>query len=75
MRYPDAFDWHGCETVRFKPDKLIGGATVGETRMDADGIFLNFEDGRIGQRCDPKDPDAIREILEFARARGYRAEA
>ena len=38
MHYPDAFDWHGCEAVQFNPDKLSGRATVGATRMDADGV-------------------------------------
>ena len=38
----DLIDWHGCEAVQFDPLKLGGRATVGNTRMDADGVLINF---------------------------------
>ncbi|ADW68967.1 DUF433 domain-containing protein [Granulicella tundricola] len=77
QRQTDQFDWHGCKAVQFDPEKLGGRATVGTTRMDADGIFLNFEDGlsidELHHHFD-SDKEAIREILEFAKSRGYKAE-
>ena len=76
MRFPDAFDWHGCEAVQFNPDKLSGRATVGATRIDADGIFLNYEDGLSVEELHQhfgSDKDAIRQIIEFGRSRGFKA--
>jgi uncharacterized protein (DUF433 family) len=41
----DLIDWHGCEAVCFDPERLSGRATVGNSRMDADGVLINFEGG------------------------------
>jgi hypothetical protein len=38
-RFPDKYDWRGCEAVQFDPLKLSGRATVENTRMDADAIL------------------------------------
>jgi uncharacterized protein (DUF433 family) len=71
----DLFDWHGCEAVRFDPEKLGGRATVGNSRMDADGVLLNYEDGMTAEEISQAfhtDLDAIRIILKFAEARFLR---
>ena len=39
--FRDLIDWHGCDAVQFDPEKLGGRATVGNTRMDADGVLIN----------------------------------
>jgi len=44
-RFPDKYDWHGCDVVQFNPRKLGGRATVRNTRMDADGVLINYEGG------------------------------
>jgi len=41
----DLIDWHGCDAVQFDPEKLSGRATVGASRLDADTVLLNYEDG------------------------------
>jgi uncharacterized protein (DUF433 family) len=64
----DIIDWHGCEAVQFDPDRLGGRATVGESRMDADGVILNYEDGMsVDELYDHfhVDKDAIRSIIAF----------
>jgi len=77
-RQLDLFDWHGCEAVRFDPEKLGGRATVGNSRMDADGILLNYEDGMSPEEISDAfgtDLDAIHTILAFAKARDLKATA
>ncbi len=74
----DLFDWHGCEAVQFDPEKLGGRATVGDSRMDADGILLNFLDGMTAEEISHAfhtDLEAIRIILKFAEIRFSRASA
>jgi uncharacterized protein (DUF433 family) len=39
------YDWKGCTAVQFGPEKLGGRATVGNARMDADGVLINFGSG------------------------------
>jgi uncharacterized protein (DUF433 family) len=65
----DRYDWHRCEAVQFDPEKLGGRATVGDTRMDADGILINFESGlTVDQIVESFDVrrEAVEEILAFA---------
>jgi uncharacterized protein (DUF433 family) len=68
-RQSDLIDWHGCQAVQFDPEKLGGRATVGATRMDADGILVNYESGmtpeEIGEAFNI-NLEAVREILAFA---------
>ncbi len=76
FRYSDKYDWRGCEAVQFNPRKLGGRATVEDTRMDADGVLDNYEDGlsveeiseSYGVNC-----DAVEKILEFAATKGLKA--
>lgn len=41
----DEFDWRGCEVVQWDPEKLHGRANVAGTRMFADSILENYDDG------------------------------
>ena len=71
-RFPDTFDWHGCEAVQFDPAKLGGRATVGNTRMDADGILINFESGLSVDEIVESfgvERRAVEQILAFAASR------
>lgn len=77
-RFPDKNDWHGCEAVQFDPLKLGGRATVEDTRMDADGILDNFEDGlTIDEIVEENGVNrvAVEKILAFAASRGLKATA
>lgn len=65
----DQIDWHGCEAVQFNPERLSGRATVGHSRMDADGVLINFEGGLsvdeiVNSFGVPKE--AVEKILAFA---------
>jgi len=71
-RFPDKYDWHGCDAVEFDPLKLGGRATVGNTRMDADGVLINYESGLSVDEIVESfgvDRQAVEEILEFAASR------
>jgi uncharacterized protein (DUF433 family) len=75
-QFPDKYDWHGCDAVRFDPEKLGGRATVGNTRMDADGILDNFEDGLSVDEIVESygvDRQAVEKILAFAALKGLKA--
>jgi len=64
----DLIDWHGCTAVQFDPKKLGGKATVGNTRLDADTVIANYEDGMsIDELYDHfhADKDAMRTIIAF----------
>ncbi len=77
-RFPDKHDWYGCDAVEFDPEKLGGRATVGNTRMDADGILDNFEDGLTVDEIVESygvSREAVEKILEFAAAKGLMATA
>ena len=69
--FPDRFDWRGCEAVQFNPQKLGGRATVGNTRMDADGVLINFQSGLSVDEIVESfgvDRAAVESILAFAAA-------
>ena len=70
--FKDLIDWHGCEAVQFNPEKLAGRATVGNTRMDADGILINHEGGLTVDEIVESfgvERDAVERILGFASTR------
>ena len=68
----DEFDWRGCDVVQWDPEKLSGRANVEGTRMFADSVLDEFDDGwsvdeiaedyglRVG---------AVETIIDFAQAR------
>lgn len=68
-RQLDRYDWHGCEVVQFDPQKLGGRATVRDTRMDADGVLLNYDSGLSVDEIVESfgvDREAVEGILAFA---------
>lgn len=70
------FDWRGCSAVQFDAEKPGGRATVGNTRMDADGVLVNFESGMSAEEISEAfstDLGAIRTILAFAASRQLKA--
>ncbi len=74
--FPDKYDWHGCDAVQFNPRKLGGRATVGATRMDADGVLENYLAGlTVDEIVDSYgvEKDAVEKILSFAAAKGLKA--
>ena len=74
----DRFDWHGCDAVQYNTEKLGGRATVRNSRMDADGILLNFESGMMVQEIEEDfgvDRAAIEAILAFAAHKQMKATA
>ena len=55
--------------MQFDPEKLGGRATVGDTRMDADGVLINYEDGMAPEEISEDfgiDLEATRQIIAFA---------
>ena len=71
--FPDKYDWQGCDAVQFDPEKLGGRATVGATRMDADGVLENYLAGMTAAEiadCLDVDQNAVDTILAFAAAKG-----
>jgi uncharacterized protein (DUF433 family) len=69
--FQDLIDWHGCEAVQFDPERLGGRATVGDSRMDADGVLVNFEGGLTVDEIVKSfgvPRDAVEKILAFAAA-------
>ena len=67
-RSQDLIDWHGCGAVQFDPEKLSGSATVGNSRLDANTIILNYEDGMSIDELHEHfhaDKQAIRAIILF----------
>ena len=76
LMFPDKYDWHGCDAVQFNPEKLSGRATVGDTRMDADGVLENYLAGMTAAEiadCFDIDQNAVESILAFAAAKGLKA--
>ena len=71
-RQEDLIDWHGCTAVQFDPLKLGGRATVGATRMDADGVLINYESGMTAEEISEafsSDLEAVRTIIAFAESK------
>jgi len=65
----DLIDWHGCSAVQFNPNKLGGRATVGNSRMDADGVLINYESGMTPEEISEDfgvPLSAVQEILDFS---------
>ena len=74
----DLIDWHGCDAVQFNPERLSGKATVGDTRLDADTVILNYEDGMdVDELYDHfhADKEAMRKIIAFYEARRMKISA
>ena len=66
--FKDLIDWHGCDAVQFDPERLSGRATVGDTRLDADTLILNYEDGMSVDELHDHfnaDKNSIRSVIHF----------
>ncbi len=64
-------DWTGCNLVERDPEKLSGVPIVKGTRMQADGILANFEDGLSVEEISYEfdiEPSVVQSILFFAEA-------
>ncbi len=62
-------DWTGCEWVESVPERMHGTPVLVDTRMDADGVVLNFDEGMtVEELADEFGVDAakVRGVLEFA---------
>ena len=69
--FEDQIDWHGCDVVRFDPERLSGQATIGNSRLDADTVILNHEDGMsVDELSDHfhADKNAVRSVISFFEA-------
>ena len=78
LDFPDQFDWRGCSAVEFNPLKLSGRATVGSSRMDADGVLVNFDAGMSAEdiaQMFQVDLEPVKEVIAFALRRRLRATA
>lgn len=76
--FKDLIDWRGCDAVQFDPEKLSGRATVGHSRMDADGILINHESGMSIEDLQESfgvEREAIERILAFGIPRRLKASA
>ena len=69
--FEELIDWHGCDAVQFDPEKLGGRATVGDSRLDADTIILNYEDGMSVDELHEHfhaDKNDVRSVIRFFEA-------
>ena len=74
----DEFDWRGCDAVQYDPEKLSGRATVGASRMEADSVLNNSDDGLTAEEIADSyglDLQAVEKILAFAESRCMKAGA
>jgi uncharacterized protein (DUF433 family) len=63
------FDWTGCSWVESVAERMHGTPVLIGTRMDADGVVLNFDGGMtIDELIEDYglDEDKVRGILSFA---------
>lgn len=63
-------DWSGCDVVESVPGKLSGTPVLRNTRMPADGVVENFDDGISAEEIADDfmlDLEDVRAVLRFAR--------
>jgi uncharacterized protein (DUF433 family) len=64
-----AIDWSDCPLVEVNPERVSGVPILKHTRVQADSIVENFEDGStVEEIADDFDipEDIIREVLAYA---------
>jgi uncharacterized protein (DUF433 family) len=64
-----AIDWSGCSLVEVNPEKVSGVPILKRTRVQADAIVENFEDGSsVEEIADDFGilETTIREVLAYA---------
>jgi len=74
----DEFDWRGCSAVQWNPKMLGGRANVDGTRMFADGVLGNYDDGLSAEEIAESyelDLEPVRQIIAFALAKRLKASA
>lgn len=78
MHPEDQFDWRGCSAVQWNPRMLSGRANVDGTRMFADSVLENYDDGMSAEEIAETyslDLEPVEKILAFAASRRLRATA
>ena len=63
-------DWSGCDVVESVPDRLSGTPVLRNTRMPADGVVANFDDGISAEEIADDfmlNLEDVRSVLRFAR--------
>ncbi len=79
LRNPeDEFDWRGCSAVQWNPRMLSGRANVNGTRMFADLVLSNYDDGLSVEEIVETyelDIEPTREIIAFAVAKRLKVSA
>ena len=76
--WEDEFDWRGCSAVQFDPLKMGGRGNVDGTRMLADSVLENYEDGMSAEEIAETyhlDLDPVRQIIAFATVARLKASA
>jgi uncharacterized protein (DUF433 family) len=76
--WEDEFDWRGCSAVQFDPEKLGGRGNVNGTRMFADTVLSNFDDGMSAEEIAESyelDIEPVRQIIAFALTRRMKVSA
>ncbi len=74
----DEFDWRGCSAVQWDREKLSGRANVAGTRMFADSILSNYDDGMTEQDIADSygtELEHVRTIIRFANGKRLKATA
>ena len=69
--FEDLIDWRGCDAVQFHVERLGGRATVGDSRLDAETVILNHEDGMsVDELYDHfhVDKNALRSVIRYFEA-------
>ncbi len=62
-------DWSGCKWVESVPDRMSGTPVLRNTRVDADGLLHNFDDGLSVEELIEEfglAEESVRGMLEFA---------
>lgn len=71
VKHNPAVDWAGCALVEVNPRKVSGAPILKGTRVQADSIIENFEDGwpveEIAENFAIPE-EAIRQLLRYAAA-------
>jgi uncharacterized protein (DUF433 family) len=65
----DLMDWNGCAWVESVPDRMHGTPVLLRTRMPADGIIENYDEGvAVDELVEDYgiDKDAVLGVLEFS---------
>ena len=78
LAWEDEFDWRGCGAVQFDPLKMGGRGNVDGTRMLADGVLENYDDGMSPEEIAESyhlDLHPVRQIIAFATAIRLKASA